>query len=169
MPPADFPAAAADEALLQAENLGAASAEESLVSGLNDAECQEEQAQGAPKTEVSAAWAVPVPDVATLSAAKDAAAFVAQIFTDPSVSDEADAPVTAAQAVPQEPQVELPPVPAQWPLGQAQHLQGQRVLIVGLGASGMAMARWCTRAGARHGCGYARSAAAAGRAARRNA
>lgn len=148
MPPADLPAAAADAALLQAENLGAASAEESLVSGLNDAEGKEEQAQGAPKTEVSAAWAAPVPDVATLSAAKDAAAFVAQIFTDPSVSDGADVPVTAAQAVPQEPQVELPPVPAQWPLGQTQHLQGQRVLIVGLGASGMAMARWCTRAGA---------------------
>lgn len=148
MPPADLPAAAADAALLQAENLGAGSAEESLVSGLNDAEGKEEQAQGAPKIEVSAAWAAPVPDVATLSAAKDAAAFVAQIFTDPSVSDGADAPVTAAQAVPQEPQVELPPVPAQWPLGQAQHLQQQRVLILGLGASGMAMARWCTRAGA---------------------
>lgn len=148
MPPADLPAAAADAALLQAENLGAASAEESMISGLNDAEGKEEQAQDAPKTEVSAAWAVPVPDVATLSAAKDASAFVAQIFTDPSVSDGADAPVTAAQAVPQEPQVELPPVPAQWPLGQAQHLQQQRVLILGLGVSGMAMARWCTRAGA---------------------
>jgi UDP-N-acetylmuramoylalanine--D-glutamate ligase len=35
-----------------------------------------------------------------------------------------------------------------WPQGAAQHLQGQRVLILGLGISGIAMARWCVRAGA---------------------
>lgn len=97
---------------------------------------------------VRPAWAEPVPDVATLHAAKDAAAFVAQIFADPSISDAADAEVTAVQSVEAAPVLELPPVPAQWPLGQAQHLQGQRVLVLGLGASGMAMARWCVRAGA---------------------
>ncbi|WP_284334915.1 UDP-N-acetylmuramoyl-L-alanine--D-glutamate ligase [Comamonas sp. NoAH] len=100
------------------------------------------------KTQVAPAWTAPVPDVASLSAAKDAAAFVAQIFADPSISDSADVEVTAAQPLEAEPVVKLPPVPQQWPLGQAQHLQGQRVLILGLGASGMAMARWCTRAGA---------------------
>ena len=95
------------------------------------------------------AWAEPVPDVTTLTAAKDAAAFVAQIFADPSISDVADAQVTAAPSVEvAQAQVQLPPVPAQWPLGQVQHLQGQRVLVLGLGASGMAMARWCVRAGA---------------------
>ncbi|MDO4969211.1 MAG: UDP-N-acetylmuramoyl-L-alanine--D-glutamate ligase, partial [Comamonadaceae bacterium] len=89
-----------------------------------------------------------IPSLDTLTAAKDAAAFVAQIFADPGVSDAADNEVT--QPEPQEAVevVELPPVPAQWPQGQAQHLQGQRVLILGLGASGMAMARWCVRAGA---------------------
>lgn len=147
MPEADAPAVPA-AALPQAENLGAASADESLTSDMNESEVFEEQALDAPKTEVSPAWAEPVPDVASLSAAKDAAAFVAQIFTDPSMSDTADAEVTAVQAVAQAPEVALPPVPAQWPLGQAQHLQGQRVLILGLGSSGMAMARWCTRAGA---------------------
>ena len=91
----------------------------------------------------------PVPDISTLSAAKDAAAFVAQIFADPSISDAADSEVTAVQAAAeQEPVVELPPVPALWPQGQAQHLQGQRVLVLGLGISGIAMARWCIRAGA---------------------
>ena len=147
MPEADAPAVPA-AALPQAENLGAASADESLTSDMNESEVFEEQALDAPKTEVSPAWAEPVPDVASLSAAKDAAAFVAQIFTDPSMSDAADAEVTAVQAVAQAPDVVLPPVPAQWPLGQAQHLQDQRVLILGLGTSGMAMARWCTRAGA---------------------
>ena len=93
--------------------------------------------------------AEPIPDVSTLTAAKDAAAFVAQIFADPSVSDAASADVTAVEVQePVETAEELPPVPVQWPLGQAQHLQGQRVLILGLGASGMAMARWCVRAGA---------------------
>ena len=95
--------------------------------------------------------AEPIPDISTLTAAKDAAAFVAQIFADPSVSDAADAEVTAAEQQPEEPLetvVELPPVPAHWPQGATQHLQGQRVLILGLGISGIAMARWCVRAGA---------------------
>ena len=151
--PQDTPAmqAAASEAVaapLADENLGAASADTALSSDINVSESQGDPAQHAPKTEVALAWAEPVPDVATLTAAKDAAAFVAQIFTDPSISDAADAEVTAALTSAVEPVVELPPVPAQWPLGQEQHLQQQRVLILGLGASGMAMARWCSRAGA---------------------
>lgn len=98
---------------------------------------------------VAAVSAEPIPDISTLRAAKDAAAFVAQIFTDPSISDAADSDVTvvAVEAAAAD-VVELPPVPVQWPLGQAQHLQGQRVLILGLGLSGLSMARWCVRAGA---------------------
>lgn len=93
--------------------------------------------------------AEPIPDVSTLTAAKDAAAFVAQIFADPSISDAASADVTAAEPQQEmEMAVELPPVPVHWPQGQTQHLQGLRVLILGLGISGMAMARWCVRAGA---------------------
>ena len=91
----------------------------------------------------------PIPDVSTLTAAKDAATFVAQIFADPSMSDAASAEVTKVDIQPEEVPAEvLPPVPVHWPQGQAQHLQGQRVLILGLGASGLSMARWCARAGA---------------------
>ena len=44
----------------------------------------------------------------------------------------------------------LPPVPAGWPVGSsaALPLQGQHALVLGLGASGLAMARWCVRCGA---------------------
>ena len=138
------------EAVVVNENLGAISVDESKVSDINVSETQDEQALIAPEIEVGVtpAWAEPVPDVASLTAAKDAAAFVAQIFTDPSMSDAGDAEVTTAQPVDDVPAVDWPPVPAQWPLGQAQHLQGQHVLILGLGASGISMARWCTRAGA---------------------
>jgi UDP-N-acetylmuramoylalanine--D-glutamate ligase len=92
----------------------------------------------------------PIPDLSTLTAARDAAAFVAQIFADPGVSDAADSEVTAvaAEQAPVQEAVQLPPVPAQWPQGAQQHLLGQRVLILGLGISGIAMARWCVRAGA---------------------
>lgn len=92
----------------------------------------------------------PVPDISTLTAARDAAAFVAQIFADPGVSDAADSEVTAvaAEQAPVQEALQLPPVPVQWPQGAEQHLRGQRVLILGLGISGIAMARWCVRAGA---------------------
>lgn len=137
------------DAAVQLENSGAVSAHASLDGDANVPEVTESQAPAAPEKEALPAWAEPVPDVSSLSAAKDAAAFVAQIFTDPSMSDAADADVTAV-AVPVDaaPAVALPPVPAQWPQDQAQHLQGRRVLILGLGASGLAMARWCVRAGA---------------------
>ncbi|MFN4034552.1 UDP-N-acetylmuramoyl-L-alanine--D-glutamate ligase [Comamonas aquatica] len=135
------------DAAVQLENSGAVSAHASLDGDANVPEVTESQAPAAPEKEALPAWAEPVPDVSSLSAAKDAAAFVAQIFTDPSMSDAADADVTAVP-VDAAPAVALPPVPAQWPQDQAQHLQGRRVLILGLGASGLAMARWCVRAGA---------------------
>ncbi|MDH1673047.1 UDP-N-acetylmuramoyl-L-alanine--D-glutamate ligase [Comamonas aquatica] len=137
------------DAAVQLENSGAVSAHLSLDGDTNVSEVAESQAPAAPEKEALPAWAEPVPDVSSLSAAKDAAAFVAQIFTDPSMSDAADADVTAVTVpVDAAPAVALPPVPAQWPQDQAQHLQGRRVLILGLGASGLAMARWCVRAGA---------------------
>lgn len=137
------------DAAVQLENSGAVSAHASLDGDANVSEVAESQAPAAPEKEALPAWAEPVPDVSSLSAAKDAAAFVAQIFTDPSMSDAADADVTAvAVSVDAAPAVALPPVPAQWPQDQAQHLQGRRVLILGLGASGLSMARWCVRAGA---------------------
>ena len=86
------------------------------------------------------------PENTALTAASDAAAFVAQIFQDDqtaAATDAADAQADLPLAA-----VQWPPVPARWPQDAAQHLRGQRVLVLGLGASGLAMARWCVRAGA---------------------
>ena len=83
-----------------------------------------------------------------LTAAKDAAAFVAQIFADaatpePDPAAQADAVPGAAPAAPAP-----SPVPAGWPQEAVRPMQGQNILILGLGASGLAMARWCVRCGA---------------------
>lgn len=102
-------------------------------------------AAAAPAT--STAWnpeAVPA-----VSAARAAADFVAQIFaevaapegpaaTEPDVVQDADLEEDASPAEPL-----VSPVEA-----MAQLLQGQNILILGLGASGVAMARWCVRCGA---------------------
>jgi len=87
----------------------------------------------------------PLPE--TLTAARDAAAFVAQLFTDAG-SPESSAPVAPDEnsgAIPQEeaPASEPAPEPVVSPL------QDQHVLVLGLGASGLAMVRWCVRQGAR--------------------
>ena len=123
------------------------------------------------------ATAAPAPAQApALSAAKDAAAFVARIFADTGLAEaqaagantspaeasasasapEGDADALAGQnfsdpaadtAAPAA--TEPPPVPAGWPAGDsALPLQGQHVLVLGLGSSGLAMARWCVRCGA---------------------
>lgn len=111
----------------------AALADEIKVSEVNIPESTEKQADAAPENKA-------------LTAASDAAAFVAQIFQD----DQAAAATDAADAQADLPlaAVQWPPVPARWPQDAAQHLRGQRVLVLGLGASGLAMARWCVRAGA---------------------
>ncbi len=86
----------------------------------------------------------------TLNAARDAAAFVAQIFADVA-SNESKIDVQAAettQAQPPEDAFVPTPVPVGWPLAGTGPLQGQHILILGLGASGLAMARWCVRCGA---------------------
>ncbi|WP_242421814.1 UDP-N-acetylmuramoyl-L-alanine--D-glutamate ligase [Acidovorax sp. GW101-3H11] len=108
----------------------------------------------APATEAPAT--APAPSTAwnpeavpAVSAAKAAADFVAQIFAEvaapegpaaaePDAAQDAD---VGEDAAPAEPLVS--PVEA-----MAQLLQGQNILILGLGASGMAMARWCVRCGA---------------------
>ncbi len=121
------------------------------------------------------ATAAPTPAQApALTAAKDAAAFVARIFADTGLAEapaagENAAPAAAATPAPEgdagiladqnfaDPAAdaaapaatEPPPVPAGWPAGgSAPPLQGQHVLVLGLGASGLAMARWCVRCGA---------------------
>ena len=95
----------------------------------------------------------PLPD--TLTAARDAAAFVAQLFAEVSAPEQAAAPVAA---------LEVPPTPDAIAQGGneadmregaeaggavSSPLQGQHVLVLGLGTSGLAMARWCVRQGAR--------------------
>ena len=84
----------------------------------------------------------------TLTAAKDAAEFVARIFADTQADStdakEAEVAALASEAVAQE--VVSTDAPAE-PVVFAP-LAGQQVLILGLGASGLAMARWCVRAGA---------------------
>ena len=116
----------------QSNNLAPA-ADEIKVSEVNMPESIEKQAGAAPEN-------------TALTAASDAAAFVAQIFQDDqtaAATDAADAQADLPLAA-----VQWPPVPARWPQDAAQHLRGQRVLVLGLGASGLAMARWCARAGA---------------------
>ena len=92
---------------------------------------------------------LPTPDgtpPAGLTAAQAAAEFVAQIFADVSAPETASAPVPQDAAPVQE---ERPVEPVGSPAETlATLLQGQRILILGLGASGLAMARWCVRCGA---------------------
>ena len=110
-----------------------------------------------PEPAVPQETAAPVPEAATvaapvlphtLTAAKDAAAFVAQIFADAGAPEPAPAAQAAVEpgAVPEA--VAPSPVPAGWPLESGLPMQGQNILILGLGASGLAMARWCVRCGA---------------------
>jgi len=84
----------------------------------------------------------------TLTAARDAAAFVAQIFAD-TLAEKAEPVPVADAAVPEsgtvQPDADALPVAADAPFAP---LAGQHILILGLGASGLAMARWCARTGA---------------------
>ncbi|OYD50187.1 UDP-N-acetylmuramoyl-L-alanine--D-glutamate ligase [Acidovorax kalamii] len=108
-----------------------------------------------PATEAPAATA-PAPSAAwnpeavpAVSAAKAAADFVAQIFAEVSAPE---GPAAAEPDAVQDADVGEEAAPAE-PLvsaaeAMAQLLQGQNILILGLGASGMAMARWCVRCGA---------------------
>ena len=89
----------------------------------------------------------PLPE--TLTAARDAAAFVAQLFADANPTE----PAVSAEAVPAEAQeplaAEEAPAEEAAPESPVSSLQGQHVLVLGLGASGLAMVRWCVRQGAR--------------------
>jgi UDP-N-acetylmuramoylalanine--D-glutamate ligase len=92
----------------------------------------------------------PLPE--TLTAARDAAAFVAQLFAEVSAPEQAAPaievpPPSGATAPPGDADAAAVAEPAGEAL--ASPLHGQQVLILGLGASGLAMARWCVRQGAR--------------------
>ncbi len=101
---------------------------------------------------------------AGLTAASDAAAFVARIFAEDAlpVAVDAEPEQTSLDVAPEGREAEgsapcppsalrAPPLPAQSPPPPSllqSTLQGQNILILGLGASGLAMARWCVRTGA---------------------
>ncbi|GAB3493138.1 UDP-N-acetylmuramoyl-L-alanine--D-glutamate ligase [Curvibacter fontanus] len=125
--------------------------------GANDAPAPD-SGQDAPPSSVDAEPRVSVPATGkpakrplpeTLTAARDAAAFVAQLFTDagtpeptapaPVAPDDNNSAASQEEASASEPA----PEPVVSPL------QGQHVLVLGLGASGLAMVRWCVRQGAR--------------------
>ena len=87
----------------------------------------------------------------TLTAARDAAAFVAHIFADAppdkTDKDDAESPDTATESTDA---AADGPAPLEEAVsdGPLMPLMGQNILILGLGASGLAMARWCVRTGA---------------------
>ncbi len=95
-----------------------------------------------------------------LTAARDAAEFVAKIFaeTPAEANDNAgattvgtgDSVATAADGDATQEPVILQDQPPFDPAAPLLPLVGKNVLILGLGASGLAMARWCIRTGAAH-------------------
>lgn len=90
----------------------------------------------------------PVPERRELTAARDAAAFVAQIFSE--TQEETTSVGMSAQSgadMGGVAHVSCDPASTDAPLLP---LQGQKILVLGLGSSGLAMARWCARAGASH-------------------
>ena len=100
-----------------------------------------------------AAVASPRADVqpVALTAARDAAAFVAQMFVEVSAPEQASMLAEPGSAESEDvPEQALAQDTALQDLPRADFLplQGQSVLILGLGASGLAMARWCVRCGA---------------------
>ena len=107
----------------------------------------------APSEVAGKAGARPLPT--TLTAARDAAAFVAQLFAEVSAPEQVAVPVaapevpTAADATAQGGTEEHVLEGTAAGVAGTSPLQGQHVLVLGLGASGLAMARWCVRQGAR--------------------
>ncbi len=86
-----------------------------------------------------------------LHAAREASEFVARMFSEIRSADAVDADaVTAEGAAPGEAEEAQAEQPAMAP-ADAVHglLAGRSVLVLGLGVSGLSMARWCTRCGAK--------------------
>lgn len=149
--PSDIPAASPEDAGVELRVSGVP-VPEFVVQGPVTELVPMEDAAGAQTIEVISVpeLVAPAPEPrglpTTLTAARDAAAFVAQIFAE--TQAEKTEPVVVAeevQSVPEEAQDAAPDGQADAPL---QPLAGQNILILGLGASGLAMARWCVRTGA---------------------
>ncbi|MBS0466498.1 MAG: UDP-N-acetylmuramoyl-L-alanine--D-glutamate ligase [Proteobacteria bacterium] len=106
--------------------------------------------QPTPQEPQAAPAATPVPDyqAPAVSAAEQAREFVARIFADVAATDEPAAAPAAAAPVEAVAAPDDEAAPATRPGEGLAPLAGQRVLVLGLGASGLAMARWCVRCGA---------------------
>lgn len=109
-----------------------------------------EAAPGAAPVAAPAPAAAPALDwqAPAVSAAEQAREFVARIFADVGAADEPEAAAPVAETEPAA-AAELPAAaPTTRPGEGLAPLADQRVLVLGLGASGLAMARWCVRCGA---------------------
>ncbi len=113
-----------------------------------DAAAPQPEPSAAPVTPAAKGAPRPLPE--TLTAAQDAKAFVAQLFADA-------APVEPAAATEPPPDLSAPNEAVEPPVEPVEDevaatpvslLRGQQVLVLGLGASGLSMARWCARRGA---------------------
>ena len=83
----------------------------------------------------------------TLTAASDAAEFVARIFAE--TQADTSAPVEVVQSAPQATdEAGLPVFDESAAEATLRPLLGQNILVLGLGVSGLAMARWCVQTGA---------------------
>ncbi len=152
LPPQDE---AASVSLPGAESSDAPSAEpvadapvEAPVPGPEDTPVQAEAVPSAAPASKSAKRALPE----TLTAAQDAKAFVAQLFADvasPEPAPAAEAPPEAGPESVETPQAEPSETVEAVAAAPVSRLQDLHVLVLGLGASGLAMARWCVRQGAR--------------------
>ena len=140
------------EAPMALPGVGApAEADQAVQARAAEAFAQPEEGTVAAQDAVPASTAAPTQELPqTLHAARDAAAFVAQIFADVATPEPTtDTPATeTAGAEPSGAVLAPTPVPVGWPLAGTGPLQGRNILVLGLGASGLAMARWCVRCGA---------------------
>ena len=98
------------------------------------------------KRAAAPAWDPEAPPA--VSAAQAAADFVAQIFADVTAPEAVSAPVPQAVDATEKVSAGEPAEPLGRPGEGMVPLQGRNILILGLGASGLAMARWCVRCGA---------------------
>lgn len=138
-PPQEDVALPGAEALAQADGVPA-----DAVQGGEPADAPQTAATPAP-TPVQPADGYVAP---AISAAKAAADFVAQIFDEVNAPDTSEpSPLLAAPV--DESEGEAEPVQPQGRPGEGMlPYQGKHFLVLGLGASGLAMARWCVRCGA---------------------
>ncbi|RID98834.1 UDP-N-acetylmuramoyl-L-alanine--D-glutamate ligase [Simplicispira hankyongi] len=85
-----------------------------------------------------------------LHAARDASEFVARMFSDIGSADAVAVEAPSSEAAAQSEAAEVPTeLPTMAPAEAVQGLlAGRSVLVLGLGISGMSMARWCVRCGA---------------------